>query len=541
VSQNLEEAKETACMQYREMLEASARITQNGYAMRIVDLPSLMLRQKKFDVRQYIKELEAGVYIIEAGSVTQIPEAVEISGYVDQYHPKSSVLLCGYAASCYCRDLINLSCIDMIMRGNFDADIAVRLLKAVKTKRLSSLDSIIWKDKRGNVHENAITSIVRTRNINIAEYYGEAVAQKRRYGDSGALNILSEWLRNPSIDVSKPGSAADLRTPEDVYFDIVETCRFSPGEVHVKGDIRSPGKPFAVRLLNLLQQKTVNNTLVFDITDKADGLYVREIARSVPRFRLNIAPGSHDEKLRLTIGCTYSDSDLEATIAAALKAAPERVDVSFFSGLPGQTEESVRDTVAYCEYLLRRFDGNRRLSISITPYRPVEGSSLNDTLERYGYIQSLNPFPSCSGVPGGMNKGKGAGTGEFCMEAEQVTMSVYESSIRLVRLKNKYAQLGYREAEIEAMRYESAMKMTERLYRAMKNGKKEDIDILKPEISRISNMGAGTYKAVKTSLMFSRPQNALALCRIGINGYLDVAKNKAGLINHSVKASHEAA
>ena len=138
----------------------------------------------------------------------------------------------------------------------------------------------------------------RSTHINISKYYTEAIAQKIKYRDSGAVSILHKWLSHPSAGIHKTGSAADFRTPEDIYSDILEICRFSPCEVLIKGDIRLPGRHFAERLLSLLQHKTVSNTLVLEISMAADDSYIHEIARSVPQFRLNIIPGSHDEKLR---------------------------------------------------------------------------------------------------------------------------------------------------------------------------------------------------------------------------------------------------
>jgi hypothetical protein len=408
----------------------------------------------------------------------------------------------------------------MLVRGSFDGNSAVQFLKAIKTRRFAQIGSLVWKDKRGIVHDNVATEKSSSTNINIAEYYAEAIAQKLRYRCAGGVSLLRKWLMCPSVSIyKKTGGAADFRTPEDVYFDIVEICRFSPCDVLIKGDIRLPGRHFAERLLSLLQHKTVANVLVFEISAAADAFYMREIARSIPRFRLNIAPGSHDETLREKNGISYSNADLESTIAASLKVRPVQSRVLFLTGLPGQAQDSLGDTVGYCEYLLRRFDGDKRLNIALALCPPPPDIPLQESLERYGYFPGMNVpnFPvGDSAYPG---KNKKAGRRKAGMDAEQIALSAYDSLIKLARLENKYGQLQYREAEIMAMDYESGMKMTERLYRAAKSGRYEEIAALKPEVDRIVGARAKKYAGNAGSLAFSRPQNALALCRAVINNH----------------------
>jgi hypothetical protein len=101
----------------------------------------------------------------------------------------------------------------------------IRSIVAVEDKR--AMCTIMWCLKKTCCEHN------------IAGYYTEAIAQR-----------LRSWhWRNPFStggcgavgNIYKKLARSGFSTPEDVYFDIVEICRFSPCDVLIKGDIRLPG------------------------------------------------------------------------------------------------------------------------------------------------------------------------------------------------------------------------------------------------------------------------------------------------------------
>jgi hypothetical protein len=302
-----------------------------------------------------------------------------------------------------------------------------------------------------------------------------------------------------------------FREPEDIYQDIVEICRFSPAPVSINGDIRTPDKHYAERLLSLLQHKPVANPLIFDLSDVAPAFFIQEIARAVRRFRLRITPGSHDTAIRKMLGHPYSNKDLESTIAAALRAGAGRIEVLFLVGLPGQTAESVIDTTAYIEYLLRHFDGDRRLSLSIAPCLLPAHSPLFGKPESYGFKPRFHTFEEylkALVLPGWKDRLEYQ-TAQ--MSAEQMAEATYDALMRLVRLRAKYGQLQGRKAEDVAANYARGMEMTSRLDEIVKGGCTDELSSLKPEIERINNHDTKIPRRTSPPLMLSRPPNLLAL------------------------------
>jgi hypothetical protein len=93
--QDLSKAPDSCFLPSPELLEVSLHLAQNGYSAHIVDLPELIKRGSRFDIEAYIKELEAAVFVIEAGSVMQIPAALDASVVIKKCHPEARVCSAG--------------------------------------------------------------------------------------------------------------------------------------------------------------------------------------------------------------------------------------------------------------------------------------------------------------------------------------------------------------------------------------------------------------------------------------------------------------
>jgi clorobiocin biosynthesis protein CloN6 len=83
---------------------------------------------------------------------------------------------------------------------------------------------------------------------------------------------------------------------------------------------------------------------------------------------------------------TYTMEQMEEWIPRALDAGIAGVMVWFFIGMPQQTKESVRATVAYCEKLLRQYRGNGVLPL-LCPMVPFldPGSRFFEEPDKHGY------------------------------------------------------------------------------------------------------------------------------------------------------------
>ena len=507
-----------------DFLIITNQLEQVDYHVRFIDLPYRMARSKRFDTNSFIRKLDAPIFAIEMNDIVQGTGALEVAQLIKKHHPDTRTILYGCAAVRFFKELITRPEVDFVMRGNFDGTSAVQLLKSIAAGKFGQVSNLVWKDQRGRVRRNELSVELVSTRINITEYYMCVIRQLLSYRDFDSASLLKRWLRHPAISIYTAEPVSSLptafREPEDVYHDIVEMCCFSSAPVSLKGDIRIPGKHYAERLLSLLQHKPVANSLLFELSDAAPDFFIQEIARAAPGFWLNIVPGSHDEILRRNLGYTFSNNDLESTIEAALRARAGRMEVAFMVGLPGQTTASVIHTTAYCEYLLRRFDGDRRLSLSINSCLLPTDFPVFGRPESYGFIPRFHTFDEylkSFGLPGWNDRLEYQTTE---MSAEQIAKTTYDALMRLVRLKAKYGQLPCKTVEDMVANYARGREMVNRLHEIITSGRMDEQASLQAEVDSINAYNAEPRRQVVLPLMLARPQNLLAMWKALVNNRL---------------------
>ena len=100
-----------------------------------------------------------------------------------------------------------------------------------------------------------------------------------------------------------------------------------------------------------------------------------------------LSPESHDPKISLAAGRgTYTMEEMENWIPRALDAGVKGIMIWFFIGMPYQDRQSVMDTVAYSERLIRKFGGWSALPL-ICPMAPFldPGCRFFEEPEQHGY------------------------------------------------------------------------------------------------------------------------------------------------------------
>jgi clorobiocin biosynthesis protein CloN6 len=100
-----------------------------------------------------------------------------------------------------------------------------------------------------------------------------------------------------------------------------------------------------------------------------------------------LSPESHDPKISAAAGRgTYTMEEMENWIPRALDAGVKGIMIWYFIGMPYQDRQSVLDTVAYSERLIRKFGGSDALPL-ICPMVPFldPGCRFFEEPEQHGY------------------------------------------------------------------------------------------------------------------------------------------------------------
>lgn len=504
-----------------------------GYRVRMVNLAVRMLRDPNFDAEKLIKSLNSPVFGIDLHWMLHSHGAIEVARIVKWHHPEAKLILGGFSASYYHRELFNYPEIDYVLRGDSTEEPFRQLMACImNNKEPISVPNLSWRDEEGEVHENPLSHVPDDLSDVMVHYYDYMVQSVVRHRDLSSYLPFRNWLRYPITAVLTcrgctknclicGGSAAAFRdaynrgypafrTPEAVARDVKSIGRITSGPIFILGDIRQAGEDYAYRLLELLSQERTKNQLILELFSPAPRDLLKEMGEACPGFCLEISPESHDPEVRAACGKHYSNEDLEETVAGALAAGCQRVDVFFMTGLPKQTTKSVMDTIDYCGFLLDRFDRTVPFVAPLSPF--LDPASLAfENPERYGYRLRFRTLEEHRRA---LVKPSWKYTLNYeteWMTRNQIVSSAYEALLRLNHLKEKHGSISKEMAEAEERRINTAIQMLRRIDEIVSSGREEEFTQIKATVDWVNmSMAVGKRELeLPTTPLKVRPLSAV--------------------------------
>jgi hypothetical protein len=146
------------------------------------------------------------------------------------------------------------------------------------------------------------------------------------------------------------------------------------------------------------------------------------------------------------------------------------------------------DTIDYCEHLYKKFRGDKRLSLFISPLAPFldPGSLAFEHPERYGYHILFRKLVEHRQALVSPSWKYSLNYETDWMTRQQIVDSSYEAILRLNQLKVKYSIIPKQLAEISEQRLRAAWEMAHRIDDLLSKNDIEEIGRLKPEVDRIN-------------------------------------------------------
>ena len=382
-------------------------LERHGVNTRIVNLAQRMLEDGGFNVPRFLSRLKPAAFGIDLHWLTHAQGALETARLAKEAHPQTPVILGGYSATYFSRELMRYPQVDYVLRGDSTEEPLLMLMEAIsRGGPLADIPNLTYRAADGEVVENPLTYIPASLEY-LGNNYKYAIRSALKYGDWKSLRAFWNWWRYPitmvqtcrgcSRDCAFCGGSRGavshfcgreqvaFRSPERIAYDVELLSRFTTAPIFLVGDLLQGGKEYALETIELISHLAPKNHLVFELFDVAPRDYFDRVASSLEHFDFQISPETHDQRIRESISKPYSNEELERNIAWALEAGCEKFDVFFMIGLPGQTRASVLETVDYCAELLRRF--GPCVNPSIGPLAPFidPGCSLYREPERYGF------------------------------------------------------------------------------------------------------------------------------------------------------------
>jgi B12-binding domain/radical SAM domain protein len=491
-------------------LTIASYLQAQGMNVRIVNLALRMMNSRRFDVPAFIARQRPRAVGIDLHWLPHAHGALEVARIVKEIHPGVPIIFGGLSSSYFHEELAGYPQVDFVLRGDSTEPPLHQLLVALRDGTpLDRIPNLTWKDG-GKVRVNPHTFVPET--LDYVDIRPELVIEMMaRYRDLEGTLPFNGWWRNPIAAVfTVKGCAYEcvtcgsshttcthltkrqrpvFRSPASLVANVEAFARLTRGPIALIGDLRMAGSAHASEVLERLRCSGIRNEIIIELFSAPPPEYLREIDRCLPSWSIEFSPESHDQAVRNAQEgeADYSTEAMEAMITEALRARCSRFDVFFMIGLPGQTLESVRSTVDYCERLFQL--GDKRLSCFISPMGPFidPGSRGFEEPERFGYrlfARTLEEHRQLLVQP----------TWEHILNYEtrwmtrrELVDATYDAAERLNELKIRYGRVTSRRGRKVAANIAAARALRDRLESLLaQGGNPADDPALRGEISDFS-------------------------------------------------------
>jgi B12-binding domain/radical SAM domain protein len=465
----------------------SEYLERKGMRVRIVNIALKMLKQPGFDAERFIARLRPRAFGIDLHWMPHCHGSLALASIIKRYHPETPVILGGFSATYFHEEIVaKYPHVDYVIRGDSAEEPLYQLMQVItKGGSPAKIPNLTWR-ANGAVRVNPLTHIPQDLNSVVIDY-GHIMRQVVRDRDLIGYTPFTNWLKYPltavftcrgctyqcktcgasrkALQRMEKRKAPAFRDPRLLAEDIRAVQHHLNAPIFIIGDIRQPGERYAAALLRELRRLKIKNPMVYEFFRPPPPELVQEIGRTTPNFNIQISPESHDEKVRKAFGRTYSNSQLEAFLAAAVKEGAQRIDLFFMTGLPEQDYNSVMETAAYCRHLLERFGRDKTLFPFISPLAPFldPGSTVFEDPERFGYRLLFRTLEEHRRALEGPSWKYFLNYETLWMTRDEIVASTYEGGRRLNALKGEFGVITQAQAAAIDQRISQAVAVMEQI------------------------------------------------------------------------------
>jgi len=479
----------------------SEYLERHGFQVRIVNVALKMLKSRRFNVERFIGSLNPRLFGLDLHWMAHIQGALALADIIKRFHPETPVILGGLSATYFHQEILErYPQIDFVARGDSTEDPLKQLLDVLKDGRdPGGVANLSWRDRNGKIRVNPL-SYVPDNLDHITIDYRHIMRKVVRYLDPVGYEPFFNWFTYPVTAVftcrgcvydcqTCGGSASTFkamtcrkrpayRSPHLLAADIFGSIDHLNAPVIIIGDIFQAGRDYGFKLLSALKERKIKNHIAFEFFKPPSREKLERIADAVPNFNIEISPESHDEEIRRRFGRPYDNRSLEGMIENAFDLGCKRFDLFFMTGLPGQTYQSVLDTVEYCQELLARFGQSRRLIPFVSPMAPFldPGSTVFENPEEFGYkiyYRTVEQHRQALMSPSWKYM---LNYETDWMSRDEIVYSTYEAALRLNRLKAKYGLVSEETARLIDRRIQEATELMHEIDRIVETVRPEDQD-----------------------------------------------------------------
>jgi clorobiocin/coumermycin A biosynthesis protein CloN6/CouN6 len=375
------------------------RLADSGFDAKIVNVASLMLMYPDLDVKRLFGRLEAPIFGFDLHWMTQCHGSIELAAVLKEVHPDALTIFGGISATYYASQLIEYPSVDVVVQGYDTLEPVTELVARVRqgNRDFRSIPNLLYKAD-GEVQATGFTHKPDSSYNNVRNdwsYYREAAADGRATESKLIMTLPNTgcahdcgWCGGSRFAYRNiMGVRKTLVTKDnDLVIDELRTMREAAKRTSIYAlQCYSENKTRMHRYLDAVKElgyKSVH----FEQFSLTSPDTLKKMGESTDAY-IMLSPESHDLKISAAAGRgNYTMEQMEEWIPRALDAGVKGVMVWFFIGMPYQDRQSVMDTIAYSERLIRKFGGWAALPL-ICPMVPFldPGSRVFEEPEQHGY------------------------------------------------------------------------------------------------------------------------------------------------------------
>jgi clorobiocin biosynthesis protein CloN6 len=374
------------------------RLADHGFDAKIVNIASLMLMYPELDIRRLLGRLEAPIFGFDLHWMTQCHGAVELASLLKKVRPDALTIFGGISATYYADELITYPSVDVVVQGYDTLDPVTELVRSVRrgSRDFSAIPNLLYKTG-GEVQASGFTHKPGTRYNDVPNdwsYYRE--------NEDSAPSVSKLIMTLPNTGCAHDcgwcgGSRFAYRNimgvqrtliqkDHDLIIEELRTMKEAAKRTSIYAlQCYSENKVRMHRYLDAVKEVGYNSVFFeqFNLTPPDT---LEKMGESTSAY-IMLSPESHDPVISKAAGRgTFTMAEMEDWIPRALDAGVKGIMVWFFIGMPYQDRQSVMDTVAYAERLIRKFGGHRALPL-ICPMVPFldPGCRFFEQPEQHGY------------------------------------------------------------------------------------------------------------------------------------------------------------
>lgn len=439
-------------------------LIRNGFKARISNLAVLMLSDKRFDARKYIRNINAEVFGIDFHWMPHVHGASNVAKIIKEEHPNSKVVLGGFSATYFKEQVMeNWPWVDYVLYGDFQEDPLAKLTDAVeKGGDLSKVPSLVYRDATGTVKttppENSVEAMSR-----VFIDYKTLASNTIRYRDIKGHIPYYSWIENPEGFTliehgcqyncgfcggsnfaygGRYGTVSPIfRDPEVVAHEIELVDEIIGAPTFIAGDLSAAGKKYYNAFFRSIKERGLDVPLLTEYFVPPDREFLSALSRTFTNFTAEISPESSVERIRRFSGKYYTNHDLEKSMDYANELGCKKFDIYFSIGLPNQSREDVFADVEYSSGLMEKYQNqNMDVYTFISPLTPFldPGSLIFEMPDRYGYkiygktlMDFYNALDKGNGWEEYLNYENGV------MSRKDMIETTYLTGIKMIELSNR--------------------------------------------------------------------------------------------------------